>query len=192
MAITAAPSMIPARDLDPPSVAPSHRKRILVALAIGLASALFTAFAFARPDASTDFEFWWRGARTLIAGGNPYLMAPSTPDWPLPDPLFYPLPALLLTAPLAELSLPSAGAIFMGISGGLLAWLVTREGLWRLWIFGTASYFMACKIGQWSPLIMAVAFMPAAGFLAAMKPNLGLALLSYRPTWRAALGCAAV
>ncbi|HEU6450987.1 MAG TPA: hypothetical protein VFT57_06175, partial [Gemmatimonadaceae bacterium] len=44
----------------------------------------------------------------------------------------------------------------------------------------------------WSPLIMAVAFMPAAGFLAAMKPNLGLALLSYRPTWRAALGCAAV
>jgi hypothetical protein len=80
----------------------------------------------------------------------------------------------------------------MGVSGGILAWHVTREGLWRLWIFGTASYFMACKIGQWSPLIMVVAFMPAAGFLAAMKPNLGLALLTYRPTWRAALGCAAV
>ncbi|HET7551268.1 MAG TPA: hypothetical protein VFK04_08255, partial [Gemmatimonadaceae bacterium] len=46
-----------------------------------------------------------------------------------------------------------------------------------------------CRLGQWSPLVMAVAFLPAAGFLAAMKPNLGLALLSYRPTWRAVLGC---
>lgn len=163
-----------------------------VALAIGVASAVFTAVAFARPDASPDFEFWWRGAQMLLTGNNPYLVAPNTLAWPLPDPLFYPLPALMLTAPLSWLSLSVAGAVFMGISGGLLAWLVTREGLWRLWIFGTASYFMACKVGQWSPIIMAVAFLPAAGFLAAMKPNLGLALLTYRPTWRAILGCVVV
>lgn len=174
------------------STAPSQRTRIRVALAVGVASAIFTAVAFARPDASPDFEFWWRGAQILLAGGNPYLVAPNTPGWPLPDPLFYPLPTLLLTAPLSWLSLPVAGAIFMGISGGLLAWLVTRDGLWRLWIFGTASYFMACKVGQWSPIIMLVAFLPGAGFLAAMKPNLGLALLSYRPAWRAILGCVVV
>jgi hypothetical protein len=176
----------------PDSTAPSKRIRIWVALAVGLASAIFTAVAFARPDASPDFEFWWRGAQILLAGDNPYLMAPNTQGWSLPDPLFYPLPTLILTAPLSWLSLPLAGAVFMGTSGGLLAWLVTRDGLWRLWMFGTASYFMACKVGQWSPLIMAVAFLPGAGFLAAMKPNLGLALLSYRPSRDAILGCIAV
>jgi hypothetical protein len=119
-------------------------------------------------------------------------VASGTQAWPLPDPLFYPLPALLLTTPLAWLSLPVAGAVFMGISSALLAWLVTREGPWRLWMFGSASFFMACKVGQWSPLVMAVAFLPSAGFLAAMKPNLGLALLAYRPTLRAVLGCVAV
>lgn len=176
----------------PASTAPSRSMRLRVALAIGLASAIFTAVAFARPDASPDFEFWWRGAQMLLAGDNPYLVAPNTQAWPLPDPLFYPLPTLILTAPLSWLSLPVAGAVFMAISGGLLAWLVTRDGFWRLWIFGSASYFMACKVGQWSPIIMAVAFLPSAGFLAAMKPNLGLALLSYRPAWRAILGCIVV
>ncbi|HEU6450446.1 MAG TPA: hypothetical protein VFT57_03435, partial [Gemmatimonadaceae bacterium] len=166
--------------------------RLVAAVLIGLGSALFTAFAFQRPDFTPDFEYWWHAARMLLAGGNPYHMTPGMANWPLENVLLYPLPTLLLTVPLAGLSPPVAGAIFMGISGGLLAWLVSRDGLWRLWLFGSASYFMACRLGQWSPLIMAVAFMPAAGFLAAMKPNLGLALLSYRPTWRAALGCAAV
>jgi hypothetical protein len=192
MASIAAPSSVEASDLIPPSAMPTRRTRLLVALAIGLASALFAVFVFARPDASPDFEFWWRGAQMLLGGGNPYRVAPGTPDWPLPDPLFYPLPTLLLTTPLAWLPLPIAGAVFIGISGGLLAWLVSRDGLWRLWIFGTASYFMACKVGQWTPLLITVAFLPTAGFLAAMKPNLGLALLAYRPTWRAALGCVAV
>jgi hypothetical protein len=159
---------------------------------IGLGSALFTAFAFHRPGFLSDFEYWWRAARMLLAGGNPYHMTPETASWPLENLLLYPLPTLLLTVPLAGLSPPVAGAIFMGISGGLLAWLVSRDGLWRLWLFGSASYFMACRLGQWSPLIMAVAFVPAAGFLAAMKPNLGLSLLAYRPTWRATLGCAVV
>ncbi len=171
---------------------PSRCVRLAAAVSIGLASALFTAFTFHRPDSTPDFEFWWRAARMLLHGANPYHMTPGMADWPLDNLLFYPLPTLLLTLPLAEQSLSVAGAIFTGISGGLLAWLVSRDGLWRLWLFGSASYFMACKLGQWSPLVMAVAFLPAAGFLAAMKPNLGLALLAYRPSWRAILGCAAV
>jgi hypothetical protein len=166
--------------------------RLAAAVLIGLGSALFTAFTFARPEASPDFDFWWRGARMLLDGGNPYHTTPNTPEWPLDGPLFYPLPTLLLTVPLARLPLRIAGAVFMGLSGGLLAWLVSRVGHWRLWLFGTASYFRACKLGQWSPLIVAVAFLPTAGFLAAMKPNLGIAILAYWPTWRALGGCIAV
>jgi hypothetical protein len=191
MATIASPSAAQFGESVPGTGLPSRRARIIIAIAVGIASAIFTAAVFARPDASPDFEYWWRGARILLAGDNPYRVASGTPGWPLPDPLFYPLPALILTAPLAWLSLPIAGAVFMGISGGLLAWLVTRDGLWRLWMFGSASFFMACKVGQWSPIIIVVALLPAAGFLAVMKPNLGLALLAYRPTRSAVLGCVA-
>ncbi|HET7552206.1 MAG TPA: hypothetical protein VFK04_13020 [Gemmatimonadaceae bacterium] len=192
MATVALPGVAATGDILAPRVEPSRRARIIAALAIGLASALFTAFVFARPGAAPDFAVWYHGARLMLSGANPYHLPLSSAAWPFDEPLYYPLPAAILTIPLAWLSLPLAGALFMGISGGLLAWLVSRDGLWRLWLFGTASYFMACKVGQWSPLIAVGALLPAAGFLAAMKPNLGLAALAYRPSWRAMLGCAAV
>lgn len=172
-----------------PSSRPSPRTRVLIAVAIGVASALFAAFAFTRPDAEPDFLAWYRGAQILLSGANPYTAPLGSDAWPFHDPLYYPLPTLLLVAPLTRLSPPVAGALLMGISGGILAWLLSRDGLWRLWIFGTPSYFMACKVGQWSPLIVVAALVPTAGFLAAMKPNLGLAALLYRPSWRAAIGC---
>lgn len=192
MATIAGPGIVEVGETYYRETEPSKRARLAAAIAIGIASALFTVIAFSRPGFLSDFEYWWRGARMLLAGGNPYHMTPETASWPLENFLFYPLPTLLFTVPLARLSLLVAGAIFMGLSGGLLAWLVSRDGLWRLWMFGTASYFMACKLGQWSPLVTVAVFLPTAGFLAAMKPNLGLAILAYRPSWRAVVSCAVV
>ncbi len=172
-------------------VEPSAGTRLAAAIAIGIASALFTAFVFSQPH-PPDFAAWYRGAQVLLSGANPYRLPLLSTSWPFDEPLYYPLPTLLVTLPLAKLSLPVAGALFMGISGALLAWLVSRDGLWRLWLFGTASYLMACRLGQWSPLLTAVTFLPAAGILAVMKPNLGLAILAYRPTVRAIIGCIAI
>ena len=171
---------------------PSHRSRMVAALSIGLASAVFTGIVFTVTRIPPDFEFWWRGAQLLLSGSNPYHATPGGPMWPLPDPLFYPLPTILVSLPIAPLPLRVAGGLFMGISGGLLAWFITRDGLWRLVIFVSAPYLMALRFGQWSPLLSVVALVPAAGWLAAMKPNLGLAVLCYRPSWRAAIGCALV
>lgn len=192
MGTLADPGIAEVGETRPPNTAPSRRARLSAALAAGLASGLFTGLVFAHPPVAPDFEFWWRGAQLLLGGANPYLSLPDTSNWPLPDPLFYPLPTILLSIPLSPLMMPVAGGVFIGISGALLAWLVSREGLWRLWICGSASYLMALKQGQWSPLVSAVAFVPTVGFLAAMKPNIGLALLAYRPSWRAVIGCAAV
>jgi hypothetical protein len=78
--------------------------------------------------------------------------------------------------------------VFFGISSALLAFFITRDGLWRLHLFASAPFVMAATLGQFSPLLMAMAFSPALGFLAALKPNLGLALFARRPTWHAVVG----
>jgi hypothetical protein len=63
----------------------------------------------------------------------------------------------------------------------LLAWVIPS---WRWPMFASAAFVMAASQGQWSPLIVIGALVPAAGFLAVLKPNLGLAAFAYRPTAR--------
>jgi hypothetical protein len=175
--------------VNPPIVHPPSRSaRLKAAVAIGLASAVFTGFCLLHAGALPDFPYWWTATRLLLAGENPYTAA----AWPYPDPFFYPLPALLPIVPIAWLPMPLAGAVFLGISGGLLAWFVSRESWWRLWIFAGAPYLMALKVGQWSPLLLCVAFAPSLGWLAPAKPQLGLASLLHRPSLRGFLLAAAV
>ena len=127
----------------------------------------------------------------LASGGDPYAGRPGLEGWTLADPFFYPLPALFPVLPFCWLPMPVAGALVMGLSGGLLAWVLTREGAHRLWLFASAPYVMALKVGQCSPVLCAAAFLPALGWLLPWKPQLGLPLLLYRPSIRAAILAAA-
>jgi hypothetical protein len=90
------------------------------------------------------------------------------------------------------LPMPVAAAITLGAAATLLAWCVSRDGLGRLWMFASPPYVLALKFGQWSPLIMTAAFVPAMGWAAAIKPPLGLAVLAYRPNWRAVAAAIAI
>jgi hypothetical protein len=147
-----------------------------------------------------DYEFWYRATRVWLAGGDPYALMPGAPGWPLDDPLYYPLPALVLTTPLAGLPMPIAAGLALGVAGAALAGAVTAprrgdgpgDALGRLWLFGSPSVILACKVGQWSPLLALAALVPAAGVFAAAKPTLGLAMLAARPSWRGVLGAGAL
>jgi hypothetical protein len=163
------------------------RRRLAVAAAIGAASAIFTGYCLSTARVPSDFEFFWRAARAVLRGADPYAFRASTPDWPLPDPFFYPLPAVFPALPLAALPLPVAGAVFMGLSGALLAFGIAREAPHRLWLFASGAYVMALKLGQVSPLLSAVAFLPALGFLLPFKPQIGLPVFLYRPNALAAV-----
>jgi hypothetical protein len=169
----------------------SRRRRLGIALSLGAASALFSWFCFRSPGAKSDFAYWWTAARILVHGGDPYLAHPGSEGWPLPDPFFYPLPALFPVLPLAWLPMPLAGAILMGVSGGVLAWCLSRDGAHRLWLFASAPYVVALKVGQCSPIVLAAAFLPGLGWLLPWKPQIGLPVFAYRPTLRAALLAAA-
>jgi hypothetical protein len=148
-----------------PESAWTMRRRLAIAVAIGAASALFAGHCLRTARVPSDFEFFWRAARAVLQGADPYAFHPDTPAWPLPDPFFYPLPAVLPVLPLALLPLAVAGALFMGVSGGLLAFAIARGRPHRLWLFASGAYVMALKLGQVSPLLLAAGFLPVLGVL---------------------------
>lgn len=139
-----------------------------------------------------DFLAFWYAARAWLQGLDPYAVTPNVAPYFIDDRLFYPFPSVLAIVPFAKLPLAAGGAVFFGISSGLLAFVLTRDGYARLPLFLSFPYVMAASLGQWAPLIMAAVLIPGLGFLAVCKPNLGLALAAARPTRAAVYGGAAV
>jgi len=167
----------------------SSRSRALTALGIAIASALLAYYSVQRPGAVPDFLYPWTGIRLFLDGTNPYAAMRGNGAPPYDEALFYPFTALLALLPFARLSLHLAAALFFGLSSGVLAYLITRDGLWRVHVFMSAPFVTAALLVQFSPLLMTAAFLPALGFLATIKPNVGLPILAFRPSWKAAIGC---
>jgi hypothetical protein len=165
---------------------PSARQRVIIACALGIA--VFVATAFSLHDNESDYRGWHLGAQLLLQGIDPYPLRESSPLWPFADPLFYPLPTLLVAAPLAWMPVELAGGTVLGLSSAGLAWLLSREGWHRLWFFASPGFVMAVEVGQWTPTICLAVLVPWLGALLVVKPNLGGPLFLWRPTWKAAAG----
>lgn len=167
---------------------PSPTARISVAVGIAIAAALLFYFERLRePAGHSDFGQAWFGARTLLAGGNPYALVGPGREFNWPWPLFYPATALLLAIPFAILREIYAATAFVGVSSGLLAYSITRDGWYRLPLFLSSSFVIAARAAQWSPLMTAALSLPALGWAVAAKPNLGLALLAFAKSRRAVI-----
>uniref|UniRef100_A0A831TG60 DUF2029 domain-containing protein n=1 Tax=Thermorudis peleae TaxID=1382356 RepID=A0A831TG60_9BACT len=158
----------------------SIRQRILLALVIGLASTVLCYYNLVQRDQlASDFTWPWRGAMRLLNGQNPYDDPKLSPLFPYPfdAPLYYPMPALLVALPFTALPAELAGALFFGISSGLLAYGISRSGLHHLPLFLSAPFYVAAVVAQWSPLITAAAFLPALLPFAFAKPNVGIPIV---------------
>jgi hypothetical protein len=122
---------------------------------------------------------------------NPYTaMTGHRGPPPYDEALFYPFTMLVALLPLARIPYEIGGAMLFAMSTGALAYLITRDGLWRVHVFMSAPFVTSALLMQFGPLVMTAAFVPALGFLATLKPNLGLPMLAYRPTWKGLVGCA--
>jgi hypothetical protein len=128
------------------------------------------------------------GVRALASGHNPYAVVANS----LPFPFLYPLPSLLVFAPLAALSEAAARVAWAACQGGVLAWAAARHRPVLLISFLSASYLDALLLGQWSPLFTAAALVPVLGFVWAAKPSLGGILFAAYPSRTAALGALAL
>jgi hypothetical protein len=139
----------------------------IVAITIALASgALCWAFLHRFHLEAGDFSWAHRAAQALITGINPYA---NTPAGTIP----YPLPAALLALPFTFFSPEIAGALFFGLSSGLLAFGLVRHSPERLLIFLAYPYWAALMTAQWMPLIMCAAFFPLAMAFCIAKPQIG-------------------
>lgn len=134
-----------------------------------------------------DWRYFWTAGHAVVQGLNPYAVVDAQPG---NYPLFYPGPAVVLLVPFGLLPIRVAWVAFAACSGAAFGLAAQRWGR-GLWVGALSACFLEAIIfGQWSPLMVGAAVVPALGFLFAAKPSIGLALFALRPT-RHAVGLVA-
>jgi hypothetical protein len=169
-----------------PAIPPSLNRRLAGAAGVALAAA---AIAYVKMVVQigypSDFAYFWVGSRALMDGQSPYVVVqPGGAPFYFQSGYLYPLPAALLVAPLALLPVNLAGILFAALGMGVLAFAMSKHGFHRLPVLMSFPALWCLSTGQWAPWVAAAALVPNLGFLAAAKPNLGLAAFLYRPSWR--------
>jgi hypothetical protein len=164
---------------------------VVAACGAGLYTWLFRGKGDTQPS---DFQPLWEATRAWWHGINPYTI-PGPFEWSHHY-LAYPMPAVLVASPFAALPLRWAETLFVALGFGALAFVLTRDR-WRRpgppWVFASIVGVFVAQHAQWSMLMTAAPFVPAAlGFVLVCKPTIGLALFAARPSKAAARGCAVV
>jgi hypothetical protein len=157
----------------------TNRARLGIALGIGILFGMLCGIALSRiGNGAGDFNWPLRAARDLLSGSDPYNYPPG------PLAFYYPLPAAMLAVPLAGIPNVLAGGIFFGVSCGILAWLILRNGEpWQLLIFLSWPFFYALLYAQWTPLVLCLYFTPTFLPMLLVKPQIALPLaLTQRPS----------
>ena len=174
----------------------ASRARVLVALVFG---ALTAAYAMARglhePLWPTDFDQLWYAARSLLERNDPYTAVGPGKAFPWSWPLYYPLPAVLLSVPFATLPVMWARIAFSAVAAAALGWALAPRIRTHWPILLSAAYIISTSRAQWAPLVLAAAWVPTLGFVLTAKPNVGLSSLAAqdrRGTWMTLAGCAAM
>lgn len=163
------------------------RQRVLGAIAVGSIGAIFSYIELRnRGYLASDFNWLWAAAKFLWHGHNPYhnpAFRKGNP-YPFSNPLPYPLAAVFFSMPFAPFPAYIAGALFFGVSVALLAFGASRYDWLYLPMFLSAPLVISGTVAQWSPLIVAGAFLPTILPILVIKPNLALAINGRKPLFR--------
>ena len=164
--------------------------RLGVAIVCGLVVASYIAVSYAvrlPPGEAHDFTVHWHAARALLNGENPYESLHIGSRTIYSGRYYYPLTATLLAVPVAWLPLKASAAVFSAVGATLFAYALGRER-WRVAALLSAPMLSTAAAGQNTAYVAAAAFMPALGWLIAIKPNVGLAVFAMRPSRATVLG----
>jgi len=125
-----------------------------------------------------DFAVYRNAALKLLSGVNPYGNA-----------LLYPLPSVITVVPIVGPRAVIGAGLFTGLSSlALIYGLLRRFGWPGLVMLASPAFFLGWFYLQWSPLIVAGAFLPWIGGFGAAKPNVAFGAFAYRPSWGTLIG----
>ena len=129
-----------------------------------------------------DIDQAWLAARAVLHGQDPYRSLEASHAFAFP--LYYPLTTAIVSLPLAPWPLDVARLLFVGGTAALFGYAfgARRPYLWPT-LLGM-PFFVSVRSAQWAPLLTAAMLMPSLGWLAAAKPNLGVAMLAGARSWR--------
>lgn len=173
-----------------PRALPDPKVRLAIAVVIGcVAGVLCHRFLLQDRNAGGDFTPIWRAAWAIVNGEDPYRVIVFGGGRAWGTAMLYPLPSAFVALPLIRLQPIQAATVFFGASSFLAAFLVTRQGYHRLWLFLSPCFLVALLNAQWAPFMLAATFLPSilAG-LVVLKPTVGLACFAYRPRWSTVIG----
>lgn len=159
-----------------------QRRRLFLALSLGLAFGGVNYGVLTATNWGGDFSLPYCGAQKIWLGANPY----TCERWAgLPS---NPLTTALVFLPLAGLPLPLASGIVVGlISGGCAYALNQPQATWRLLALFSVPFLYSVIVAQWAPLFLTAALVPALYFVVIIKPQLGLPIALMHFTGRRAL-----
>jgi hypothetical protein len=175
----------------------SRPQRILIAVVIGVVAGLVSPNQISDTNRARgvwrwgqDFTYPWRAAQALRVGVNPYEAILPVPGskFPFTNVLAYPLTAVLVVVPFANVHADVGAAIFEGLGFAFAAYGLLALATWRLLLLVSAPAAWALSNGQWAPLLIGATLLPWFGGFLACKPTIGAALFLWRPDRRAFLG----
>lgn len=158
------------------------RTRLIVAVVTSIVAWCFAALKIRAAGPyfiAGDFTWHWRAADALLRGYSPYKVINTMPVYPFSGGYPYFLSTAAVMAPFRLLAPQTAMPIFCGLSAGLLAFALTRDGLWRLPFLVSLPVVWSTSTGQLTPLITAAMLVPALGWLAPVKFTIGAAGAAY-------------
>ena len=151
---------------------------------IGVLGALYAWYTQQNPPhLLIDFDQNYAAARFLRQGRDPYQLIGPGREFEWQWPLFYPLTTAVVALPFTLLPMWLAPIVLGGIGAAVFAIALQRSaqnGTWRFLALLSKPFLVAVVTGQASCLLAsAFALWPLAS-LAAIKPNIGAAIVSAR------------
>src|SRR5712692_632239 len=151
-----------------------------------LLAVAWAGVALLRPQrVPTDAAVLWTAARAALHGKDPYQAVAALG---LGYPLYYPLPTILVLAPIAVLPAAVFHSLFAGLSGFAFGCAAEKYGRGLAMGCLSAGFVEAMVEGQWSPLFTAAAVLPILGAVWTAKPSVGLAMFVGFPSRQAVVG----
>ena len=163
----------------------SRGSAVVVAAVVALSAAVIAATG-APGELRPDIDQIWYAARALLDGRNPYDLIGPGREFNYRWHLYYPLPAVLPLTLLAPFPVVVSRVMLAAMGCGLLAYGISRTDARGLVVFLSRAFYVNAWYAQWTPLLVAMWYLPELAALIAAKPSIGVAMLPGVRDWRRA------